>query len=210
LGFSACQSSVSDVLCINNKIQQQQQNTATASRHKVTTTLRNNATTAMGVITASTAEGRSNFKRKSRSDSVDNRAAAQPRDSGNNGATASNLGLKAAVRTGGKQVLNIKRGQYIASRAGGGKGTRIQGGGKGTRGGPPPEAGTCAHRRWRRRPGEAALAEIRIMQKSTGLIIPKAAVSRLVWEVTESVHTKQFWWTVNALEAIHEALPCGC
>eukprot|EP00978_Attheya_sp_CCMP212_P032437 scaffold126575_cov67-Attheya_sp.AAC.5 len=63
-------------------------------------------------------------------------------------------------------------------------------------------------RRRRRKPGEAALAEIRAMQASTGLIIPKAAVSRLVRELTRAVpgHTNELRWTVPALMAIHEAL----
>jgi histone H3/H4 len=55
---------------------------------------------------------------------------------------------------------------------------------------------------------EAALAKIWIMQKSIGLIIPKAAVSRLVQELTQSLperkDAKDFQWTVHDLEAIHE------
>jgi histone H3 len=62
-------------------------------------------------------------------------------------------------------------------------------------------------RRRKLRPaGEGALHEIQKMQRSTDLIIPKAAISRLVWEVTESVTKSQFWWSVTALGAIHEAL----
>ena len=87
------------------------------------------------------------------------------------------------------------------------------------RGGKVPRrqlAGTGANRplpavarpRRRRRPGEAALAEIRLQQKSTGLIISKAAMSRLVREITQSIpgHKTDLRWTVHALEAIHEAV----
>jgi histone H3 len=60
----------------------------------------------------------------------------------------------------------------------------------------------------RRRPGEAALAEIRLMQKSVGLIISKAAMSRLVREVAQSIpgHKTDLRWSRHALEAIHEAV----
>eukprot|EP00978_Attheya_sp_CCMP212_P021630 scaffold63462_cov71-Attheya_sp.AAC.4 len=45
------------------------------------------------------------------------------------------------------------------------------------------------------------------MQKSVGLIISKAAMSRLVQEITQNIpgHKTDLRWTVNALEAIHEA-----
>eukprot|EP00978_Attheya_sp_CCMP212_P017685 scaffold47365_cov68-Attheya_sp.AAC.9 len=56
----------------------------------------------------------------------------------------------------------------------------------------------------------AALAEIRMLQASVGLIIPKAAVSRLVQEITRSLpghkNAKSFMCTGPALAAIHEAL----
>eukprot|EP00978_Attheya_sp_CCMP212_P021498 scaffold62845_cov49-Attheya_sp.AAC.4 len=57
-------------------------------------------------------------------------------------------------------------------------------------------------------PGEGALAEIRILQASVGLIIPKAAVSRLVRELTNELpgHKNAIRWTGPALGAIHEAL----
>eukprot|EP00978_Attheya_sp_CCMP212_P035175 scaffold151506_cov29-Attheya_sp.AAC.1 len=94
------------------------------------------------------------------------------------GAAASNMGPAAGRRTGpGAKRLILQRGRN------GGKEARRQDGGKGGRGRPPPKV---RHPRRRRRPGEAALAEIRMMQKSTELIISKAAMSRLVREICQS------------------------
>eukprot|EP00978_Attheya_sp_CCMP212_P027173 scaffold90763_cov50-Attheya_sp.AAC.2 len=73
------------------------------------------------------------------------------------GAAASNMGPATARRTGAKQLIR-EWGRVV------GKGARGLNGGEGARGRPPPQV--CSPRR-RRRPGEAALAEIRMMQKST-------------------------------------------
>ena len=109
-------------------------------------------------------------------------------------AEATALGPAAARRTGGE-------GEKVPRRRGG-KEPRRQLAGKGAR---PPAA---PRPRRRRRPGEAALAEIRLQQKSTGLIISKAAMSRLVREITQSIpgHKTDLRWTVHALGAIHEAV----
>eukprot|EP00978_Attheya_sp_CCMP212_P030159 scaffold109938_cov58-Attheya_sp.AAC.1 len=78
-------------------------------------------------------------------------------------------------------------------------------GGKGSRGRPPP----VVRRRRRRKPGEAALAEIRILQKSTGLIIPKASMMRLIRELVQTSlgrkEEQDLWWTTHAIEAVHTA-----
>eukprot|EP00978_Attheya_sp_CCMP212_P041027 scaffold230359_cov51-Attheya_sp.AAC.1 len=93
------------------------------------------------------------------------------------GAAASNMGPVAARRTGpGAKHLILQWGRL------GGKGARGLNGGKGGRGRPPPQV---RHPRPRRRPGEAALEEIRKMQKSAELIISKAAMSRVVWEICQ-------------------------
>eukprot|EP00978_Attheya_sp_CCMP212_P044698 scaffold319083_cov55-Attheya_sp.AAC.1 len=69
------------------------------------------------------------------------------------------MGPTAARRTGhGAKQLILQRGRL---------------GGKGGRGRPPPQV---RRPRQRRRPGEAALEEIQKMQKSTELIISKAAI----------------------------------
>eukprot|EP00978_Attheya_sp_CCMP212_P009089 scaffold21384_cov37-Attheya_sp.AAC.1 len=105
------------------------------------------------------------------------------------GAAASNMGPAAARRRG----LN------------GGTGARGQDGGKGGRGRPLPQV----RRRWRRRPGEAALAEIRTMQKSTELLISKAAISRLIREICQSSLGRKagedLRWTSPAIAAVHTA-----
>ena len=111
-------------------------------------------------------------------------------------AVATALGPAAARRTGGEGE-KVPRGR-------GGKEPRTQFAGKGA--GPPAPAAPRPRRR--KRPGEAALAEIRLQQKSTGLIISKAAMSRLVREITQSIpgHKTDLRWTVHALGAIHEAV----
>eukprot|EP00978_Attheya_sp_CCMP212_P024295 scaffold76105_cov69-Attheya_sp.AAC.4 len=147
------------------------------------------------------------------SSTVDGRAAGRSTDGpaqvsdGNNGAAAANkLGPAAAMRTGGGKVLIRARGKVFVRRDLGSTGARGQGGGKGARD-PVPMVGRPPRRK---KTGMAALAEIRAMQASVGLIIPKAAVSRLVREITQSVpghkDPKSIQWTGPALAAIHEAL----
>jgi histone H3/H4 len=116
------------------------------------------------------------------------------------GAAASNLGPTAPRRTGAKELIR-RRGQN------GGKGARRQDGGKGGRGRPPPQV--RRPRRPRRRPGEAALAEIRKMQKSTELIISKAAISRLIREICQEDLGRKpgedLRWTSAGIAAVHTA-----
>eukprot|EP00978_Attheya_sp_CCMP212_P031211 scaffold117232_cov43-Attheya_sp.AAC.1 len=76
------------------------------------------------------------------------------------GAAASNMGPTAARRTGvGAKQPILQRGQLGGK---GGKGARGRDGGKGGRGRAPPQV---RRPRPRRRPGEAAIEEIRKMQK---------------------------------------------
>eukprot|EP00978_Attheya_sp_CCMP212_P046548 scaffold398274_cov55-Attheya_sp.AAC.1 len=106
------------------------------------------------------------------------------------GAAASNMGPGAARRTGPRAKQLIRQ--------------RGRDGGKGARGQPPPQV-----RRPRRRrvPGEAALAEIRTMQKSTELIVPKAAMMRLIRDICKtSLGCKpgeDLWWTSPAIAVVH-------
>lgn len=59
---------------------------------------------------------------------------------------------------------------------------------------------------FRYKPGTVALREIRRYQKSTDLIIPKAAFQRLVREITQkNKATKNFRWQSLALLALQEA-----
>eukprot|EP00978_Attheya_sp_CCMP212_P022097 scaffold65459_cov82-Attheya_sp.AAC.1 len=117
------------------------------------------------------------------------------------GAAASNMGPAAARRTGPGAKQRIR--QWGRN---GGKGARGQDGGKGGRGRPPPQV---PRPRQRRRPGEAALAEIRTMQKSTELIISKAAMSRLIREICQSSLGRKpeedLRWTSPAIAAVHTA-----
>eukprot|EP00978_Attheya_sp_CCMP212_P016690 scaffold43944_cov59-Attheya_sp.AAC.16 len=113
------------------------------------------------------------------------------------GATASNMGPVAARRTGAgaKELLRVR-----------GKELRGRDGGKGARGRPPP----VVRRRPRKKPGEAALAEIQTLQKSsTGLIIPKAAMMKVIWDIvrTSLGHKpgEDLRWTTHAIEAVHTA-----
>eukprot|EP00978_Attheya_sp_CCMP212_P002373 scaffold4864_cov41-Attheya_sp.AAC.1 len=94
------------------------------------------------------------------------------------GAAVSNMGPTAARRTPGAKQLILERGRL------GGKGGRGLNGGKGGRGRPPPQVRRPRQRR-RRRPGEAAIEEIRKMQKSTELIISKAAISRVIRQICQ-------------------------
>ncbi|KAG6819418.1 hypothetical protein H0H93_012042 [Arthromyces matolae] len=61
------------------------------------------------------------------------------------------------------------------------------------------------------RPGQAALREIRKYQRSTDLLIPKVAFSRLVRETAINMLTEEtlpasgLRWTESALAALHEA-----
>eukprot|EP00978_Attheya_sp_CCMP212_P006178 scaffold13929_cov45-Attheya_sp.AAC.1 len=117
------------------------------------------------------------------------------------GAAASNMGPGAARQTGpGAKQLIRQRGRN------GGKGARGQDGGKGARGRPPPQV--CRPRR-RRRPGEAALAEIRTMQKSTELIVPKAAMMRVIRDICKTSLGRKpgedLRWTSPAIAAVHTA-----
>eukprot|EP00978_Attheya_sp_CCMP212_P035652 scaffold156417_cov65-Attheya_sp.AAC.1 len=113
------------------------------------------------------------------------------------GAAASNMGPAAARRTGpgAKQLIRHR-----------GKGARGLNGGKGARGRPPPQVHRPPRRR---RPGEAALVEIQTMQKSTELIIPKAAMMRLIRDICRTSLGRKpgedLRWTSPAITAVHTA-----
>eukprot|EP00978_Attheya_sp_CCMP212_P032612 scaffold128192_cov55-Attheya_sp.AAC.1 len=114
------------------------------------------------------------------------------------GAAASNMGPAVARRTGigAKQLIRERRERV------GGKELRGRDEGKGARGRPPPQV---RRPRQRRRLGEAALAEIRTMQKGTGLIIPKPTMMRLIREICQTSLGRKpgedLRWTTPAIEA---------
>jgi len=61
-------------------------------------------------------------------------------------------------------------------------------------------------RKHRYRPGTVALRDIKRYQKSTNLLIPKLAVSRLVRDITQNVlNYSTIRFQAGALEAIHHA-----
>eukprot|EP00978_Attheya_sp_CCMP212_P018800 scaffold51948_cov30-Attheya_sp.AAC.1 len=114
------------------------------------------------------------------------------------GAAASNMGPVAARQTGaGAKQLIRQRGKELRGRDGG----------KGARGRPRPPV-ACRPRQ-RKKPGEAALVEIRTMQKSTGLIIPKAAMMRVIRDICQTSLGRKpgedLRWTTPAIEAVHTA-----
>jgi histone H3 len=57
----------------------------------------------------------------------------------------------------------------------------------------------------RARPGVGALKQIRALQKSTNLLIPKVSFQRLVREVVRDTSTKDFRFQSSALLALQEA-----
>ena len=57
----------------------------------------------------------------------------------------------------------------------------------------------------RRRPGTKALLEIRRYQRSTELLIPKAAFGRVVRDVQQHFNSEDMRWTGDALLALQEA-----
>ena len=64
---------------------------------------------------------------------------------------------------------------------------------------------TVIKRRPRMRPGAVALKEIRKYQKSTDLIISKAAFQRIVRQISQT-HRPDIRWTSAAMLAVHEVL----
>ena len=54
-------------------------------------------------------------------------------------------------------------------------------------------------------PGAKALKEIRKLQNTTNLLIPKKPFIRVVKEVTESLNAKGFRFTMPAIDALREA-----
>jgi histone H3/H4 len=56
------------------------------------------------------------------------------------------------------------------------------------------------------RPGDRWRHEILKYQRSTDLLIRRLQFARLVKEVTESVHAREFRWSVNAMEALQEGV----
>jgi histone H3 len=61
-------------------------------------------------------------------------------------------------------------------------------------------------RRHRWRPGTVALRDIRRYQKTTNLLIPKIAISRVIKDITQNVLNKTTTrFQASAIEAIHHA-----
>lgn len=60
-------------------------------------------------------------------------------------------------------------------------------------------------RKFRYRPGMLALKEIRRLQKSTELLIPKIRFQRLVREIAQEFHLERLMFQSAALGALHEA-----
>ncbi|KAH7848458.1 hypothetical protein Vadar_002994 [Vaccinium darrowii] len=67
----------------------------------------------------------------------------------------------------------------------------------------PPRSSQQPKRR--KRPGTAALQEIRILQKSTKLLIPAAPFIRTVKEISNGMNPEITRWTAEALVALQEA-----
>jgi histone H3/H4 len=55
------------------------------------------------------------------------------------------------------------------------------------------------------RPGDRWRNEILKYQRSTDLLIRRLPFARLVKEITDGVHAREFRWTANAMEALQEA-----
>jgi hypothetical protein len=55
------------------------------------------------------------------------------------------------------------------------------------------------------RPGDRWRHEILKYQRSTDLLIRRLPFARLVKEITEGAHTREFRWSANAMEALQEA-----
>ena len=68
-----------------------------------------------------------------------------------------------------------------------------------------PTPRTPAKPRRRRRPGTAALREIRHYQRGTGLLLCKRAFVRIVREITNNVAPEPYRWTADALVALQHA-----
>lgn len=70
-----------------------------------------------------------------------------------------------------------------------------------------PKEEAVKKRKFRYRPGTLALRQIRRLQKTTELLIPKAPFQRLVREVVQKLHysSTPFLWQTSALGALHEA-----
>ena len=73
-----------------------------------------------------------------------------------------------------------------------------------------PKEEAVKKRKFRYRPGTLALREIRRLQKSTELLIPKAPFQRLVREIVQNLNyhtgnTNPWLWQTAALGALHEA-----
>ncbi|KAI1289780.1 histone H3.3 type a [Halotydeus destructor] len=68
------------------------------------------------------------------------------------------------------------------------------------------KSGAVKKKKYRYRPGTLALWEIRRLQKSTELLIPRAPFQRLVREICQSSSTlTEIRWQTAALGALHEA-----
>ena len=60
-------------------------------------------------------------------------------------------------------------------------------------------------RRKRYRPGTLALREIRRLQQSTDLLVPKAPFQRIVREIVTDIKGESLKWQTKALDALHLA-----
>lgn len=68
-----------------------------------------------------------------------------------------------------------------------------------------PKSEGVKKRKFRHRPGTMALRDIRRLQKSTELLIPKAPFQRLVRAIVNDMGPTTFLWQTMALAALHEA-----
>eukprot|EP01083_Nonionella_stella_P074668 202619_1 len=68
-----------------------------------------------------------------------------------------------------------------------------------------PRLATAAKRKRRMRPGERALKEIRIYQKSTDLLIRRLPFARLVREIQIGLTRNPYRWQGSAILALQEA-----
>ena len=69
----------------------------------------------------------------------------------------------------------------------------------------PAEAMLKKAKQRRHRPGTVAAREIKRYQRSTGLLLPKASVARLIREVTQSLEKQELRFQTLALLALQEA-----
>jgi histone H3 len=69
-----------------------------------------------------------------------------------------------------------------------------------------PEGGEDRPRKYRFRPGTRALKEIKKLQKSVNLLIPKRPFQRLVREIGNQLAPEPYRWTTESLLGLQEAV----